>query len=218
MTNAIALPLQPPVMGLGALALVVGWFSPMAGRIAAWPVLALLRATIWTVEWTARWPLASVPVPWFGGAAVALYYCLLLAWLSGSGRPQRLPRQLARMLSVLAGVVALMSGALYLFQRPDGRVHMVLPGPEPGCRPRWAGSCCGWATETWQGWRAPKRRYGIGESKCLSVPRLDARTLEQAEKVLAAYHVDQVVIPAPARLTDTVYLHWTRDRFSRRPR
>ncbi len=61
-TNLLILPAQPAVMVLGGLATLGGLVFQPLGQLAAWVAWPFLAWTIGVVQWTASWPIASLPV------------------------------------------------------------------------------------------------------------------------------------------------------------
>jgi competence protein ComEC len=136
LANALVLPLQPPVMILGALAAGVGLVSTSAGAIAALPAYICLTATIHIIEWLSTPAFASIAVIGFGAAAALTYYLLLTltGWASTQPEPARraaagvLRSRAVGLMGMLAVVVPLTLGVAYWFQRPDGRLHVTFSG------------------------------------------------------------------------------------------
>jgi competence protein ComEC len=150
--NFLIVPVQPAVMGLGALATGAGVVSPALGRIAgalAWLPLAF---TIRTVEIAARWPLASLP--WSMPTSMAAGYYALLAGVLAWGAVRRHIRRAGdllqrrdagrdagraagwaaevvaseRMRSLSLAGLALACALAWLgaLSRPDGLLHVVM--------------------------------------------------------------------------------------------
>ncbi|MBN1284256.1 MAG: ComEC/Rec2 family competence protein [Anaerolineae bacterium] len=131
--NFLIIPVQTPLMLLGALAVIVGL---ALGPGPALPLFWLDWLFIgWTVAWVrlfARFDWASVAVE-VDGRAAALFYAALLAgmvwaavrpsWLEGIGAALR--RRAVRLgaMGLAAALVALM--AITLAQQPDGRLHVA---------------------------------------------------------------------------------------------
>lgn len=136
LANALVLPFQPPIMILGAAAAAVGLISLPAGSIAALPVYGFLTATIHIIEWLSRPGFATVAVFGFGTAAALAYYLalVLLGW--AVSQPTRTRKATASALrsraigvaGALAVLIPLTLGAVYWFQRPDGRLHVTFSG------------------------------------------------------------------------------------------
>lgn len=218
LTNALVLPLQPPIMGLGIVTSLAGIASRELGSLVAMPVFALLRASIWTVERTAALSWAALPLGRFGLLWAAMYYGVLLAVLIGRAQPParrallwRWVHPRARPLAIAGGAVAAvalgisvawsrpppgvtsvwLTGSSALIQTPAG-AQLLLVGE---------GDATGLAAQHLPWWDS--------NLDMLIVPRLDARVQEQAQTVLRTYRAAQVLVPRPAVLTDTVYLFWT---------
>jgi competence protein ComEC len=211
LSNALVLPLQPPIMALGAVAGLVGVFDTDSGRIAALPVYALLRASTALISWTAGWTWASVPVPAIGWGG-ALVYCLGLgaAWLllrrvRAGWRPDALlfKRAIAALI-LLAPVL----GLVWVWHRPDERMHLVLRGSSAyirfpdGARLAFAGEgdLSGAILADVPFW---DRRIDV-----LVIPQLTPRAQAQALQVLQSVSVQTVLIPDAATPQDTLWQFW----------
>jgi competence protein ComEC len=144
LSNALVLPLQVQVMAWGSAATLGGLLWLPLGRVLGWGAWLFLAATIWGVEWTARFPYAMVEVqPWSraaGAAAMIAWYAAVgtgawLLWRSGERRKavgrvvretlarwtsgKRATRLLVGGLTILACLVWLAFAAL-----PDGRLQV----------------------------------------------------------------------------------------------
>jgi competence protein ComEC len=136
LANALVLPLQPPIMILGAAAAAVGLISLPLGSIAGLPAYGFLTATIHVIEWLSTPGFAAVAVFGFGTAAALAYYLalVLLGWvLMQSARTRSAAATALRSRAVgIAGALALLIpltlGMVYWFQRPDGRLHVTFSG------------------------------------------------------------------------------------------
>jgi competence protein ComEC len=136
LTNAIVLPLQPPLMLLGIIGATIAVFLPGVATLAGWPSYLFLTLTIRAVAWMGSWSFASVQVGWFGAAAATAYYCALAsltlihtlptAFRAHVWRETR--RRIFSVATTLAGIVLALGGIVYLFQRPDGRLHVAFRG------------------------------------------------------------------------------------------
>ncbi len=211
LSNALVLPLQPPIMGLGAFAGLVGVLDTDAGRIAALPVYALLRASTWLVRWTAAWPWASAPVPaigWGGALTYAAVLCAvwgLLRQLRSGWRPCA---GVARRAAVAVSLLTPLLGLAWLWSRPDGRLHVVLRGGSAYVRlPDGArvavvgdGDLLGAILSDAPFW---DRRVDV-----LMVPQLTPRAQAQALKILHSARVHAVLVPTAASARDTLFQFW----------
>jgi competence protein ComEC len=218
LTNALVLPLQPPIMGLGIATSLAGIASRELGTLVALPVFVLLHASIWTVERTAALSWAVLPLGRFGVLWAPAYYGLLLLVLTVRSQPpmrrallMRWLRPRLRQLMIASGAFAAVAlGISVAWSRPaQGALSLWLTGSSAlmqtpaGAQLLLVGE--GDAT----GMAAQHLPWWDGELDMLVVPRLDARTQEQAQAVLRTYRAAQVLVPRPAVLTDTVYLFWT---------
>ncbi|MCX7939089.1 MAG: ComEC family competence protein [Thermoflexales bacterium] len=134
LSNALILPLQPPIMLLGALTALVGMVAPEIASWVALPVRVLLTLTIRAVRWTADFPLAAIPVHEEGTLALVAGYAMLVGALWFRAQPhfvQRgmlmtLRRDSKRWLTVTGGTLVLGVGLFAWFQRPPDQVRLVL--------------------------------------------------------------------------------------------
>ncbi len=133
-TNPVILPVQPPIMTLGGLAMLLGTVWLPLGRLAAPLVWPFVLFTIRAVEFFARlpggqWFLGDVPALW-----VFAFYALLFAWTFGGFRwlrerlpSLRIPLPAPRPMVLLTLLVALNAlvwrGAWTV---PDGLLHLTL--------------------------------------------------------------------------------------------
>lgn len=216
LSNALILPLQPPIMGLGALAAAVGAASTDAGRVVAVPVFALLRMTTALVSWTAPVAWAVVPVVAQPLPTVLIYYGVIGALGVVITAPAKWRRAyvsaalplLPRLFAAVVLVCALPFGMDVYLNAPDGRFSVRMTGTSAlltapdGARVLLLGEgdIDGLTERAWTMRRAP---FAL-----VVVASLDAATLARGERVLRAYGAQLVVLPAPGVLTDTVYLGW----------
>lgn len=137
LTNVLILPLQPPIMILGGLAALVALIVPPGiAALIALPAHAFLSATISLVRWTAGFPFAAVPIYDFGTPAALLYYAVLLGVTVMALQPRASRSALARALRsrwrtvaiASASLIAMVAGMVYWYQRPDGKLHIILTG------------------------------------------------------------------------------------------
>jgi len=143
LANLLIIPVQPPIMIAGGLAIFAGFvFLPLAKLIALIPY-ASLWWTVFVVEKMAAVPWGSLEVSTFGRLLAALYYLVFglgfMWWLlrqeqgeidlvPASWRPQLVPSVL------MAGllIVPIWTGATWWESQPDGRLHIQLLGREQG--------------------------------------------------------------------------------------
>ena len=136
LANALVLPLQPPAMILGIVAVIAGVIHVPVGAAIGLLSYALLTATLRIVEWMGAWPWAAVPVYDFGAPQAIAYYVALggitAAMSIKSNIRQILLVLIKRRLGVIgvAVVVVLLAslGAVYWYQRPDGSLHVAFTG------------------------------------------------------------------------------------------
>jgi competence protein ComEC len=136
--NTLILPLQPPIMVLGGIAAAVGVALPAIGSIVALPVYALLTATLRVVEGMGSLSSAAVPIYNVSTALVSCYYALLLAMMMFASQAAETKNRLAlagavksRMgatITVFFVLIGLVIGAVWWFQRPDGKLHITFTG------------------------------------------------------------------------------------------
>lgn len=130
--NPLILPVQPPLMILGGLAVIVGLvYQPLGQLIAylAWPFLAY---TIRVVEILAEIPGSAITIGEVSFFAVVVFYSILLVWiLAGSrirdwltSRNLELPtRTWFGAITVLGLVTVLVWQAA--LSKPDGKLHLT---------------------------------------------------------------------------------------------
>lgn len=131
LTNLLILPAQPFVMVFGGAALLVGLLVFPVGQVVAWFAWAFLTYTIMLVSLTARIPLASIPVGQIGLPLVWAYYLALAigTWLYSQSPAQRRKHwELLLHLGTwqrVGALTALALGGIFLYMRPDGRLHVT---------------------------------------------------------------------------------------------
>jgi competence protein ComEC len=217
LTNALVLPMQPPIMGLGMLGGGIGILSRDLGMLAALPVFGLLRASIRLVELTAAAPWAVAPLGRFGVGWVFAYYgalsgLLLLRTAGPDARKHlgtRLRSQLRRIVLSGAAFAALATAAAIAWAQPPPRAQIWMQGSSALLlAPSGAqmmllgdGDPVGLATQRLPWWD--------NSIDVVVLPRLDARLQKQAEIFLRTYSADVLVIPMPAVTTATLYQMWT---------
>lgn len=126
LANPAILPVQPPIMILGGLALILGviWFP--AGRAAALLVYPLILYTIRIVEWFSRIPLRSAMFGEIGLGWIIGFYLLLAVWTFGRGFLMPL---IAYFNPAAVGAGLALSVLLVwrgFFCLPDGKLHLYL--------------------------------------------------------------------------------------------
>jgi competence protein ComEC len=139
--NLLILPVQPPIMSLGAAATLIGvpalagpmpFLEPLA-RVVAWVPWLCLAYTNAIVRWMASWPLASLEISRAdAGWLVVAYVVITVAvwvWSRRQGPVRRFWDSLTGQRStafLLGGASAIAILAwLAVLQLPDGRLHVA---------------------------------------------------------------------------------------------
>ncbi|GAB4537002.1 MAG: hypothetical protein Fur0018_27740 [Anaerolineales bacterium] len=133
-TNPVILPVQPPIMTLGGLAMLLGTAWLPLGRLTAPLVWPFVLFTIRAVEFFAglpggQWFFGEVPAAW-----IFAFYGVLFAWTFGGFRglkerlaswrvPLPAPRPMV-LFTLLVALNALVWRAVWA--APDGRLHLTL--------------------------------------------------------------------------------------------
>ena len=204
LTNAVVLPLQPPLMVLGAAVAALGLILPMpATQLLAWLPYIFLTLTIRAVEWMGAWPFASVRVGWFGTAAAVVYYLALTAvtlFIALPATSRALMTRQVRQRAWATGlsftcISVLAAGALFWWQRPDGKLHVTLRG----------GSALVELPSGKQllfmngGTVLPMLETGLPvwdrQIDWLILPRADEQTFNDAQIIVEHYRADVVLVP-----------------------
>ena len=139
-TNSLILPVQPLLMVWGGVAMLLGMVFRPLGQVAGWVAWVFLTYTIEMVRFTARWPLASVPVR-VDGWMVFVTYALLgsVTWWLGQPRERRRNllrdqvwdrlrsgrKRVTEPLLVGGAVILLVLAFCAWRALPDGRLHVV---------------------------------------------------------------------------------------------
>ena len=207
LANVLILPLQPPIMILGALAAFVALLVPLPiASVVALPAHAFLAATIWVVRTLASLPGAAMPVYGFGTPAVLAYYFVLFTvgfFLLQPASTRRAVADLARsrigtITALGIALVALLLGGVYWFQQPDGRLHMIFVGSSAiiqspsGKQAVFVGSgdvasILGRFAPVWD-----------REIELLILPQRSERHLRDALPLLHRYRIGTLIVPADA--------------------
>ncbi len=207
-TNALVLPLQPPLMVLGIVAAIIGVFVPSIATVTALPAYAFLTLTIRAVQWTAAWPYASVPVGWFGATAAAVCYVVLaiitvVLSLPAAFRTHalgQLRRRAGSMGIACASVSAVAAGFVFWMQQPDGKLHITFRGSSALVQ-----------TPNGQqvvflngGHITPMLEAGLPvwdrHIEWLILPRADAYAFEDAQVIEGRYRVGTLAVPRAAQI------------------
>jgi competence protein ComEC len=126
LTNPAILPVQPPIMLVGGLALILGMIWLPLGRAAAPLVFPFVFYTIRVVEWFSSLPLGSIAVGPIPLAWVGVFYLLLGTLTFGGPLLAALKARLV-MASLAAGLAAaLVLAWRMVYSGPDGLLHFVL--------------------------------------------------------------------------------------------
>ena len=132
LVNFFILPVQAPLLLLGAAATLLGLVAPGAAQLLYWADWLLLTWSIEIVRLFARLPWASVEVA-LDSRVVALFFVALLVWaMLTVTRPGWL-RQVGGALSRtparvgMLGIGAVVAGLLWITaaSQPDGRLHVA---------------------------------------------------------------------------------------------
>jgi competence protein ComEC len=136
LSNLLILPAQPPIMGLGAVATLIGMIWLPLGQMLGWLVWLPLAWTVAVVEWSVRLPFASLDLGNFPLWLMLLAYATLAVsvwWGQGQLRDApTMPRfhlpQTGTLTTRLwlggAGAITLLIW-LAVAALPDGRLHVA---------------------------------------------------------------------------------------------
>jgi competence protein ComEC len=136
LTNLLILPVQPPIMIVGGLAMLAGMIWLPLGQLLGWLVWLPLAWTVWIVEQTARLPLASLDLGRFPFWLLALIYAALAAWVWWLNQPGQekesrphwaLPSLGSFQTRLWLGGASVTGLLIWLavFTLPDGRLHIA---------------------------------------------------------------------------------------------
>ena len=123
--NPLILPVQPPVMILGGLALLAGTIYYPLGQVLAWIAWPFVVYTIRVVEFLAAFRGGALNLGEVSAALVIGFYAILFALTFAGGRSKRVTRLITPGLA-LAGlsILAVLVWRMVLAE-PDGRLHMT---------------------------------------------------------------------------------------------
>jgi len=126
LANPAILPVQPPIMLVGGLALILGLIWYPLGVAASPLVYPFVLYTIRVVEWFSRLPLRTlytgeIGVGWIG----LMYLCLGVITFGGSVITWFVAALKPSLIAVGIGVVSIICWQA-VFSAPDGRLHMYL--------------------------------------------------------------------------------------------
>jgi competence protein ComEC len=141
LANLLIIPVQPPIMIAGGLAILLAAIFFPLGQLIAFIPLASLWWTVFVVERLAAIPWGSIEVGAFGRMLAALFYvgfgAGFLWWLLRQEQHARhlipsalKPALLRTMLATGVIIAVVWTGAATLEARPDGRLHIRLLGLE----------------------------------------------------------------------------------------
>jgi competence protein ComEC len=136
LTNLLILPIQPPIMIVGGLAMLAGMIWLPLGQLLGWLVWLPLAWTVWIVELTARLPLASLDLGRFPFWLLVLIYAALAAWVWWFNQPGQaeearphwaLPALGSLQTRLWLGGASVTGLLIWLavFSLPDGRLHVA---------------------------------------------------------------------------------------------
>ncbi len=216
LSNALILPLQPPIMGLGIAAGCIGLLWYDAGPWVAFPVYALLRATTWTVTQTGALPWAVLQIGSIAAGSALLYYLALAGyvWVGGLADIQRAwlygwaKQRAGRGVLVCCLAALSCAGVAEIANRPDGRLRIRLSGSSAlVSTPNGARVLLLGRGDVLQLLGRPVQ-LRPAPIDALIVGSLDGETLTRGELVLRDHVAHALWLPTPAVLTDTVYQAW----------
>jgi competence protein ComEC len=124
--NPFILPVQPPVMILGGLALLAGFAYLPLGRILAWAAWPFSAYTIRLVELFDRLPHGVIVLGDFSFLFVILFYAVLFLFTFSRGRLREILRP-AVTPAVILSALAILTFLTWrtAFSAPDGRLHLT---------------------------------------------------------------------------------------------
>jgi competence protein ComEC len=133
LVNVLIVPVQPPILILGALATVIGGVIPALGQVIYWATMVPLAWTTGVVRLFAALPFAEITAQ-FHPNGVALFFIIILGWaMIQAAQPDWLfsAARFVRQRAVLVTSILLSIGLLGLIgaliaSRPDGRLHVWL--------------------------------------------------------------------------------------------
>ena len=219
-TNAIVVPLQPPLMISGALGALIATLTAGltdVGQLAILPAHLLSSLTILIIERFAEFEHALLKVPFFSLPAAAAYYAVLLGSTAFLFQPPIVRRAVARLLwarrsalSVgVAGLTALGLGVLFWFQQPDGRLHLTFVGSSAIVRSPSGRQAVFLGNGDVVNTLRRTMPVGDGELEALILPQRSMRYWQDARFLLEHYRArDLILPPGPDPLTDDMALVW----------
>ncbi len=129
LANLLILPAQPGIMTWGGLATIAGMISPILGQLPAWIAWLFLSYTITLVEFFgslsfAAFPL-TMPAIFLAGSYGIIFAATAIgrsASDSGDGK-RRIDGRVVKA-SLVGMLLLLLLAAAWLWQRPDGKLHV----------------------------------------------------------------------------------------------
>lgn len=124
--NPVILPVQPPIMTIGGLAVILGLIWLPLGKLIAPLIWPLVLFSIRAVEFFAQYKSGVLVFGEIGLVSVFLFYGILFFWTFARDRFHRVVAAFkpATVITVL-GVVTLLVWKI-AFTTPDGRLHLTL--------------------------------------------------------------------------------------------
>jgi competence protein ComEC len=131
LANPVILPAQPAVMILGGLSVLAGWVWLPLGRVIAWLTWPFVAFTIRSVEFFARWPMASINL---GQLSLPIIFAFYLILFTGTALARLLSGRRLRLAFLRPltgfGLVAMTISAGLAWRAavdlPDGRLHLTV--------------------------------------------------------------------------------------------
>jgi competence protein ComEC len=129
LANLLILPAQPGIMTWGGLATAAGMISPILGQVPAWIAWLFLSYTIALVEFFgsltfAAFPLTVPPIVLAGGYGIIFAASVIGRSASEGGETKgRIDGRVLKA-SLIGLLIFLLLAAAWLWQRPDGKLHV----------------------------------------------------------------------------------------------
>lgn len=126
LANPIILPVQPPIMTIGGLALILGLIWLPLGKLLAPLIWPFVLFTIRAVEFFGRYQGGVLVFGEIGLLSVFLFFGLLFSWTFGRDRFRDVISTVkpASVITVLAVVTILVWRSVFV--APDGQLHLTL--------------------------------------------------------------------------------------------
>ncbi len=130
LVNALIVPAQGPLMGLGVIAAALSLIFPPLGQLVAWVAMIPVSYTLWIVRWIGSWSGIASPIQITPGIIATYYVVLFGATWYFNQPPEKRKRKIRweRYLSfsvvgTSAAAIAVLVWAI-VFSRPDGKLHV----------------------------------------------------------------------------------------------